>query len=405
MSKSPTLTVSRALAATLSVQALVTMAAMTVPVFAPVAARDIGVDPNYVGLYASIAFVGAMAASLMSGGFVLRHGAIRISQICLLLAAVAIAMTTGATLWIFVVSAIVMGISTGPATPASSHILARHTPARLRALVFSIKQTAVPLGGALAGALVPLLVVEFGWRGASFAVAGLCLALIVLVQPTRREFDDDLRPSERLFPGSIAGPLKMVLRDRRLRGPVLASFAFSGMQQTFSVFLVTYLVGVLDMSLIKAGLVLSVSQLAGVVGRIFWGGVADLFGNSRLVLGGLGLASAVFAVCTASFTTDWPFAAIIGVCIAFGATAVGWNGVYLAEIVRLVPDDQVGRATGGALFVTFFGVVMAPPIFGGLVSLTGSYAVGFIVMASMSGIAGLALVITAGQARRQTNAG
>jgi len=385
-------TVTYALAATVSMQAMATMAGLTVPVFATAAAKDLGLDPNNVGFYASIIFIGAMGSSLLCGGFVVRYGAIRVSQLCLALAAVGIALSAGGTLTFLVVSAIVLGIGVGPATPSSSHILARHTPAHLRSLVFSIKQTAVPIGGVLAGAVVPILVVYFGWRGAAIGVGVISLVLIALVQPARWMFDIDLRPRERLFHGSIIRPLILVLKDRALRGPVLGSAAYSALQQAFSVFLVTFLVQGLDMDLVRAGLVLAVAQGGGVVGRILWGAVADLIGNSRLVLGGLGLASACFALAVSSFDSTWSFGAILAVSAAFGVTAIGWNGVYLAEIARVVPFEQVGRATGGALFVTFFGVVAAPPVFGLLATLTGSYGAGFIVLATLSCIAGLVLI-------------
>lgn len=373
-------------------QAMATMAGLTVPVFATVAAKDLGLDPNNVGFYASIIFVGAMGSSLLCGGFAVRYGAIRLSQFCLVLAAIGIALSAGGTLTLLVVSAIVLGIGVGPATPASSHILARHTPAHLRSLVFSIKQTAVPIGGVLAGAVVPVLVVYFGWRGAAIGVGVISLVLIVLVQPARRLFDIELRPRERLFHGSIISPLILVLKDRALRGPVVASAAYSALQQAFSVFLVTFLVQGLDMDLVRAGLVLAVAQGGGVVGRILWGAVADMVGNSRLVLGGLGIASACFALAVASFDSSWSFSAVIMVSAAFGITAIGWNGVYLSEIARVVPFEQVGRATGGALFVTFFGVVAAPPMFGLIATMTGSYSVGFMVLATLSCVSGIVLL-------------
>ena len=76
-----TIQVSRALAATLSVQAIVTMATLTVPVFAPAASADIGLEPSNIGIFASIIYFGAMASSLLSGGLSPRYGAIRVSQI------------------------------------------------------------------------------------------------------------------------------------------------------------------------------------------------------------------------------------------------------------------------------------------------------------------------------------
>ena len=120
-----------------------------------------------------------------------------------------------------------LGLGLGPATPASSHILARHTPNHLSSLVFSIKQTGVPIGGILAGALVPLFVVELGWRGAALAVAAMCAWCIVAVQPARRHFDTGLRADPVTLGGSIVGPLKLVLAHPALRRLCIASFFFA----------------------------------------------------------------------------------------------------------------------------------------------------------------------------------
>ncbi len=388
-----TIQVSRALAATLSVQAVVTMATLTVPVFAPAASADIGLDPSNIGIFASIIYVGAMASSLLSGGLAPRYGAIRVSQIGLGISLAGVALTATATWQVMVAAALLLGIGLGPATPASSHILARHTPAHLRGFVFSIKQTGVPLGGVLAGALVPLFVVHMGWRGAALAVAVICLACAVLIQPARRHFDTGLRRDGRAFEGSLMGPLRLVLGLAELRRLAFASFFFAAIQQSFSIFLVTYLVTGLGMPFVKAGVTLAIGQAAGVVGRIVWGALADWLGRPQLVLGGLGLAMTGAGLAASAFTTEWSYTAIVGVCIIFGATAVGWNGVFLAEVARLAPDDQAGRATGGVLFFTFFGVVAAPPLFGVVASLTGSYGFGFIVLSVLTGFFGAVLVV------------
>ena len=384
--------VAAALLATLTTQAVLTLAILVVPVVAPAAAADVGVHPRHVGLYASLTFIGAMVVSLVSGGLILRLGAIRVCQICLAIGAVGVAAAAGSTWWLLAASALTVGVALGPTTPASSHLLARLTPAQLRSLVFSIKQTSVPLGGAIAGVLVPFLVLEAGWRGAALAVAGICLAWLVVVAPARKLFDADLSPGEPVFRGGIVEPLRFVLAHPRLRELALVSLTYSGMQQCVSVFLVTYLVIDLAYPLVTAGLALSVAQLAGVAGRVAWGGLADYAGDARAVLGGTGLATAAGAMLLSGLTGDWPLAAVLVLCGVLGATAIGWNGVYLAEVARLVPFDQVGRATGGALSVTFFGVVALPPLFGAVAALAGSYGAGFAAMAVLTGAAALALL-------------
>ena len=368
------------------------MATLTVPVFAPAASADIGLEPSNIGIFASIIYFGAMASSLLSGGLSPRYGAIRVSQIGLGISLVGLALTATASWQIMVVAALLLGIGLGPATPASSHILARTTPAHLAGFVFSIKQTGVPLGGVLAGALVPLFVVQLGWRGAALAVAVICFACVVLIQPARRHFDTELRREGKAFEGSLSEPLRLVFSLPELRRLAFASFFFAAIQQSFSVFLVTYLVAGLGMPFIKAGATLAIGQAAGIVGRIMWGALADWTGNARLVLGGLGLAMTGAGLAASAFTAEWSHTAIVAVCIVFGATAVGWNGVFLAEVVRLAPVDQASRATGGVLFFTFFGVVAAPPLFGVVVSLTGSYGLGFVILSALTGVFGFLLI-------------
>jgi fucose permease len=75
------------LLATLSIQAMVAMALLTLPVMAPVAAKALGVSPALVGVYVAITYAGAMFASLTSGTTVSRLGPIRVSQWGLVLCA------------------------------------------------------------------------------------------------------------------------------------------------------------------------------------------------------------------------------------------------------------------------------------------------------------------------------
>lgn len=385
-------TVARALSATVAVQSLTALASLTVAVLAPSAFPEIGVGPTAVGIYTSIIYVGAMTAALMSGGAVNRYGPIRVSQVSLALCALGLIPVVAGWWPLILLAALVLGCGYGPVTPASSHILARHTPPSLYSLVFSIKQTGVPLGGMLAGILVPFLVVQSDWRTAALAIATLCIAVALAVQPTRRPFDEALDRRVPLFQGHIVGPIKLVLSDPRLRILVFSSFTFSGMQQCLSVFLVTYLVHDLRWSLVQAGLALSVCQAAGIGGRILWGALADRTGRSHTILGGIGLGMTAVAIATGAFDSSWPSLAIYVVVALFGVTAIGWNGVVLAEIARIVPPAEIGRATGGTLFITFSGVVLAPPVFGAIAAAIGAFGPGYFVFAVFTAIFGVALL-------------
>jgi len=64
----------------------------------------------------------------------------------------------------------------------------------------------------------------------------------------------------------------------------------------------------------------------------------------------------------------------------FGASAIGWNGVYLAEVARIAPKGQAGTATGASLAMTYSGVVIFPSIFWMIHYFTSSYVAGFLVL-------------------------
>ena len=381
------------LAATLSIQSLVSMAAVTVPVFAPVAASEIGIPATYVGIYVALIYIGAVISSLPSGGLVLRRGAIRVSQGCLVLCTIGLAMTATSWLPMIAIGALIIGFGYGPVTPSSSHILVGKTPPHLMSLTFSLKQTGVPLGGAMAGAIVPPLVLYVGWKGAALFVGGLCLILALFVQWTRDRLDSDCQTDSSLPSHSLTGPLKMVFSNRAILQLAIVSFFYAAMQLSLITYLVTYLTKDFGMTLIAAGLALSTAMTAGIAARIVWGAMASRLVRPRLMLGLLGVSMSVAAGATALLNPSWPHAAVMIVSALFGATAISWNGLYLAEVARLAPSGKAGVATGGTLFFTFSGVVVGPAVFGLIVTATGSYPVGFVSFAIVTFICGLVLMV------------
>lgn len=379
-----------ALIATLAIQALVAMAVLTPPVFAALAAPEIGVGANAIGVYTSLVYAAACLSSAASGGPLRRHGAIRLSQLCLVLCALGLALAATASLALVLGGAVLLGLGSGPVTPASSHLLIRQTPPERRALVFSIKQTGVPVGGALAGILVPALVVALGWKGAALAAAALNLVLAIAVQPVRRELDSDADPSARGERGLLTA-IRLVLAEPALRRLALASLAFSAMQLCFSAFVVTFLTEQVGLTLIAAGAVMATAQAAAIGGRILWGWVADRFMATRQLLGALGLVMAASAGALSLATAAWPVAAIAAVTAILGASGLGWNGIYLAQVATLAPAGKAGMVTGGALSLTFLGIVIGPALFSAVVGASGSYRLAFLAASCCVAIAAVAV--------------
>jgi MFS family permease len=383
------------LAITLAVQALTSMAMIAPSVLAPVAAAELGVSPQSIGWFVALEYLFATFSGLACGALIGRFGPVRVCQISVCLGAAGLAAATGALLPVVFAAAGLIGSGYGLVNPVSSHMLASAAPPRMRSLIFSIKQTGVPLGGALAGALVPPLVLALSWRWSAAAVALLCLALALAIQPARAA---DAALQRSAGTGSAAdffAPLAMVFANPPVLELAMVSMIFGSAQLALIAYFVSYLNLELGYGLVAAGLIYSSAHAAGIVGRIAWGAVADRWLSPRSMLGALGVMMALSGVGVAGFNADWPLSAVILVSALYGASAVGWNGVYLAEVARLAPPGRVGAITGGTQFFTFIGALAAPPLFGFVVGLAGNYGKAYFVFCLLPALAGLRLLMSA----------
>ncbi|MGE5546789.1 MAG: MFS transporter [Solirubrobacterales bacterium] len=384
------------LAATTAAQALVAQAMLTGPAIAPAMAKGLGVSPSLVGWWISISYGCAMLTSLLGGASVRRLGAARTTQAALLLMAAGTLAVAAGWLATVALGSVLVGLGYGLTNPAASHLLAKCTSPATRNLVYSIKQTGVPLGGTMAGLMAPPLTMAFGWQSAAIAVSVLGLALAAAIVPARSGWDADREPHAPWRASPTEG-LGLIWRIPKLRDLSLAGFAYAAVQLSLSTFLVTMLVTDLGWSLVEAGVLMSSVQVVGMIGRVSSGMVADRLLGGIGTLIGLGLVTASLALGTGLLSPAWPPAAVYATLVAFGVAALGWNGVYLAEVSHAAPAGQIPRVIGVSLFFTYGGVLVGPPVFAALHGTMGSYTATY-GLAAFPALVGVALLIRARRA-------
>lgn len=79
----------------------------------------------------------------------------------------------------------------------------------------------------------------------------------------------------------------------------------------------------------------------------------------------------------------------LALCVVFGATAIGWNGVYIAEIARIAPAGNVALVTGASIAFTYVGVVVMPVLFWVIVAVSAGYTIAFNAAGALTLLAGL----------------
>ena len=372
-------------------QTFVVFARSLPAVIAPAIIADLLIDPAWIGIYFGLTAMASLFVQLGCGGFIVRYGALRMSQVSLLMLVVAGALATLATPLMLLLSAILSGSGTALSTPSSSHLLGRCAPPRHMPLVFSIKQTAVPAGMLLCGVLGPQLTHLTGWRGVMLISAAACAVFALALQPLRRVFDDDRVPDQAIRLSDLRETLLIVLRIPALRGMSLACLTFNGLQSVIIAYFVVYLTTI-GYTPVAAGLAFSFAVMVAVPGRIIWGWLGSGHVAPRVLMAALALGMAASAALFGFTSATWPKVLIAIVAGMLSATALSWHGVVLSEAARAAPEGKRGAVTGGVLSFGQVGALTEPLMFSLLLGATGSYGIGFIACGIPALLVGLVLL-------------
>ncbi len=347
-------------------------------VIAPAIISDLRIEPAWIGIYFALTAAASLVAQLGCGSFIVRHGALRMSQISLAMVAAGTALLAVGTPFMLVMSALICGGGGAVSTPASSHLLSRVASARYLPLVFSLKQTAVPAGLLLAGLLGPQLTEWSGWRVTMLVSAAACAVFVVMLQPLRKTFDTDRVPTRAFRLSDFKATLMSVMGTPGLRALSFACLAFNGLQSVVTAYFVVYLTTI-GYTPVAAGFVFSVAVAVAVPGRILWGWLGSSYVRPLTMMAGLALGMAASVGLLAISNAGWPTLLVGLIACVLSATALSWHGILLAETARAAPEGMRGGVTGGVLSFGQVGALALPLVYSGLLDFTGSYGIGFMV--------------------------
>lgn len=258
------------------------------------------------------------------------------------------------------VAALVLAGALGGCVQSASGraVMAWFEPAE-RGLALGIRQTAVPLGGAVAAVTLPALAEGPGLREAFLALAVTVEAAALVGVALLREGTAD----------ELAGRVARPLRDRGLWLLCGASTLYLATQVSIVGFVVLYLHGERGFSTTGAAGVLAVTQVFGAAARIGLGRWSDRLGTRIVLLRRVGIALTAATALTAALTGAGD-AVLVPAFVVAGTLGLSWNGLSYTAAAERAGRAQSGAALGFQQTLLAAGGIVTPVVFAAVVGAT-----------------------------------
>ena len=363
---------------------------------APFYKDELGLSRAQVGLFFSAFYLAMTGASFSTGWLADRFG-VRQTTFCghLVVGICTVAAALSPSFAFGCVSFFLAGLGYSFLNPASTIGVMKWFDRDERATAMGAKQTGVPGGGVMAAFLAPSLVLIVGWRGALAALGLINFLFAFLFSSLWREPAGDVvdhvdRPAGEAVsqdPLNVWGLL-----------PVSCATAIYLIGQMVVItYVPLYLKDGMGFSPYWASQALALTQAGAMVGRVGWGVASDrMFGGRRkVVLIIIGLLSMLSIAALSFMSGASPYYLLLPVLFVAGVSIVGYQGVSYALIGEIAGRSRTGAALGMMITINAGAATLGTPMFGYIVDYTGSYAVGWQVLAATIaiGVVGLALLL------------
>ena len=353
---------------------------------APFLQDDLHISRAEVGLISTAVFLTASPSALFGGRAADRVGERRVlilSGVMGALAALAVSLSGG--FWSLVLGCLALGLGNGMQNPAGSAAVMRWFPQSQRGFAMGIRQTGVPIGGILAAGVAPILALHYGWRSAYLAggvlsVIGAVLIIVAYFDPPRKQ---------------SAGAAAMRSFCDLARDPQLLRLALIFNCQVFTqmaatTYFVLFLHETFGASVVTAGALFVIVNVAAMFARIGWGLVSDrrFQGKRRPVLVIIVALTVCSTLCAALIPSHTPLWLVGVLAVLFGISAFAWTGILGTLVIEIVGAESAGTAISLVQGLSMPATLLAPPLFGLLADVTGSYRISWLVL-TIIGMIGL----------------
>jgi sugar phosphate permease len=359
------------------------------PFLIPTLQADHGLSLTSASLVISAPLLGLLLALIAWGAAADRFGERTVMTIGLTLTGVLLLASLALPGFVlFGLGLMAAGAAAASVNAASGRVVLGWFSARERGLAMGIRQTAQPLGVAIAAATLPPLAFRFGFATAIALPAVLCLLSAVLVWFV---VVDPPRPERTVAAAAspYKGPSATTLARLHTASAMLVIPQFVS-----ATFAVTYLVSERGWTPVAAGQLVAVVQVVGAAGRILAGVWSDVVASRLRPMRLIAIAALTTMVLWAAGDVFEPWLAVAALVAALVVTVTD-NGLGFTATAELAGPFWAGRALGVQNTGQNIAALVAAPLFSTLITVFG-YPLALVLAAAFPA-AGAALTPVAGE--------
>ncbi|MDA1527423.1 MFS transporter [Bacillus cereus group sp. TH260-2LC] len=285
---------------------------------------------------------------------------------------------------------LLIGMFYSVSQPGGSKVILKWFRKENRGLAMGIRQAGIPIGGALAGVLIPFLTVQYNMTYAINSIACICIMGGVLFFVFYKEpyVQEEARKGHNNI--SFWMELKVVICKKELYPIYITGICMISLQMVLVGHFMKFLAGEQSITSIVAGTVFSVMFFSGMIGRIALAAISDVLykGNRRIPLFIAVCASIGLILLLVMNIHTIMSGVLYSVSALLGFFSIGWFSLFIAEVAELASEESVGITVSVALTLNQIAIIVAPVLFGYIVDEKGyTYAwLCIVVLLSISAV-------------------
>jgi MFS family permease len=382
-------------------------------IVAPIVSKTLELSPSQMGIVFSIFFIGYSIFSFLGGYFSDKWGTMRVFSWAMTIWSLFCGLTAVATGFVsLLIFRVFFGIGEGPMSSNTNRTISNWFPRHETATMIGFTFSGQTLGNAMAGPIVGLIALAFGWRASFVVIAVLgfvwlaCWRIFVTEKPFQnrrvganetRLIDESREAAEVHNVEDDGTTLGTYLRRPSTLALGAGLFAVNYTQYVFISWLPSYLTNVMHLELKQMSIITSIPWICGAIGYFGGGLVGDFIYKrmddpvkARKIVATLPLALSGVAVLSITSATSLTSAvALIAGALLFLTASCQSIWAIQHEIVPLRRQGGVG---GFIHFLSNLSGIIGPALTGFLIQYVGGYHSAFLFGALIDFAGVLAMV-------------